>query len=126
MLRTVNPDLAGNKFRFQHDTYRLYGSYEALKYNTIVDGLTDLTGGVAETMDMKEDPTACSILLRGMLDMSSLITCSTPNVRKELHRKLFSRGFIVAKMMCKQQISRRMTSDLSFLNPCLLSRLLLW
>jgi hypothetical protein len=31
---------------------RLHGSYEALKYGTTMNGWTDLTGGVTESLSM--------------------------------------------------------------------------
>ncbi|KAJ1524963.1 hypothetical protein ONE63_009816 [Megalurothrips usitatus] len=55
---------------------RLHGSYEALKYGTLLDGLADLTGGITESISIRQDPTHCSRLLAKLLDMTSLITCT--------------------------------------------------
>ncbi|XP_014664100.1 PREDICTED: calpain-C-like [Priapulus caudatus] len=89
---------------------KLYGSYEALKYNTIVDGLTDLTGGVVETMDMKDDPMACSILLRSMLDVSSLVTCSTPNPAKGSVPEILPNGLSLGRSYRVIQLEKVSTS----------------
>ncbi|XP_034254339.1 calpain-C isoform X2 [Thrips palmi] len=55
---------------------KLHGSYEALKYGTLLDGLADLTGGITESISIRQDPTHCSRLLSKLLDMTSLITCT--------------------------------------------------
>lgn len=41
---------------------RLHGSYEALKYGSLLDGLADLTGGITESIQIKNDSTSCSRL----------------------------------------------------------------
>ena len=33
--------------------FRLHGSYEALKYGTLLDGIADLTGGISESITLK-------------------------------------------------------------------------
>jgi hypothetical protein len=33
--------------------FRLHGSYEALKYGSVLEGLADLTGGVVETLPLR-------------------------------------------------------------------------
>ena len=43
---------------------KLHGSYEALKYGSVLDGLADLTGGVAESILLKNDPTGSGRLLQ--------------------------------------------------------------
>lgn len=56
--------------------HRLHGSYEALKYGTRSDGLSDLTGGIVETIPVKSG--ADSIrpqILRSILDTTCIITC---------------------------------------------------
>ncbi|XP_052119762.1 calpain-C [Frankliniella occidentalis] len=65
--------------------FRLHGSYEALKYGTLLDGLADLTGGITESISIRQDPTHCSRLLNKLLDMTSLITCTVhaPQVRNQ-------------------------------------------
>nr|KAF7434390.1 hypothetical protein H0235_002581 [Vespula pensylvanica] len=58
---------------------KLHGSYEALKYGTLLDGLSDLTGGITESIAIRQDPTACGRALSKLLDMTSLITCVVHN-----------------------------------------------
>ena len=55
---------------------RLHGSYEALKYGSVLDGLADLTGGVAESILLKGDPTGSGRLLLDLLDMTSVVTAN--------------------------------------------------
>ena len=55
---------------------RLHGSYEALKYGSVLDGLADLTGGVAESVVLKSDPTGSGRLLLDLLDMTSVVTAN--------------------------------------------------
>uniref|UniRef100_A0A182FBL2 Calpain catalytic domain-containing protein n=1 Tax=Anopheles albimanus TaxID=7167 RepID=A0A182FBL2_ANOAL len=60
---------------------KLHGSYEALKYGTLLDGLADLTGGITESISIKVDT---SILIRppllhSLLDTTSIITCTINN-----------------------------------------------
>ncbi|XP_063237464.1 calpain-C isoform X3 [Bacillus rossius redtenbacheri] len=55
---------------------KLHGSYEALKYGTLLDGLADLTGGITESISIRQDPTTCGRMLGKLLDMTSLITCA--------------------------------------------------
>ncbi|XP_018327230.1 calpain-C isoform X2 [Agrilus planipennis] len=55
---------------------KLHGSYEALKYGTLLDGLADLTGGITESIPMKQDATVCARLLHKFLDMTTIITCT--------------------------------------------------
>nr|CAI5825804.1 unnamed protein product [Callosobruchus analis] len=54
---------------------KLHGSYEALKYGSMLDGLADLTGGITESIPMRADEVACGRLLHKLLDMTSIITC---------------------------------------------------
>lgn len=56
--------------------FRLHGSYEALKYGTLLDGLADLTGGITESINIRQDQTACSRMIAKMLDMTSIVTCT--------------------------------------------------
>jgi calpain-9 len=57
--------------------YRLHGSYEALKYGTLLDGLADLTGGITESLPMKSDQfNIRPPVLLGLLDCTSIITCT--------------------------------------------------
>jgi hypothetical protein len=56
-------------------TPRLHGSYEALKYGSSLDGLSDLTGGISESIPLKSESTGCSHLLANLLSMTSIVTC---------------------------------------------------
>ncbi|KAL1518074.1 hypothetical protein ABEB36_001754 [Hypothenemus hampei] len=69
---------------------KLHGSYEALKYGSLLDGLADLTGGITESIPIKEDETSCSRLLTKLLDMTSVVTCTVqpPNHVRSLTEKL--------------------------------------
>lgn len=51
---------------------RLHGSYEALKYGSLVDGLADLTGGITEMLPMPDLPDAVS--LKSLLETTSIVT----------------------------------------------------
>ncbi|XP_077272050.1 calpain C isoform X1 [Temnothorax americanus] len=62
---------------------KLHGSYEALKYGTLLDGLSDLTGGITESIAIRQDPTACGRALSKLLDMTSLITCTVNNNQQQ-------------------------------------------
>lgn len=53
---------------------RLHGSYEALKYGTTLDGFADLSGGITESIPLRQDPTSCSRLLNKLLQMTSIVT----------------------------------------------------
>lgn len=64
--------------------FRLHGSYEALKYGTLLDGLSDLTGGITESIAIRQDPTACGRALSKLLDMTSLITCTVNNNQQQV------------------------------------------
>ncbi|KAK4292712.1 hypothetical protein Pmani_034540 [Petrolisthes manimaculis] len=60
---------------------KLHGSYEALKYGTSLDGLSDFTGGIAESVSLRSDPTSCGRLLAKLLDLTSIVTSVvTPHV----------------------------------------------
>ena len=50
----------------------------------MLDGLADLTGGVAESILLKNDPTGSGRLLIELLDMTSVITA---NVQVETNKK---------------------------------------
>ncbi|CAB3378546.1 Hypothetical predicted protein [Cloeon dipterum] len=55
---------------------KLHGSYEALKYGSLLDGLADLTGGITESVAIRHDPTTCGRLLTTLLEMTSIVTCT--------------------------------------------------
>ncbi|XP_011495120.1 PREDICTED: calpain-C [Ceratosolen solmsi marchali] len=63
---------------------KLHGSYEALKYGTLLDGLSDLTGGITENIAIRQDPTGCGRALATLLDMTSLITCTVSNSQQQI------------------------------------------
>ncbi|KAK0181079.1 hypothetical protein PV327_003395 [Microctonus hyperodae] len=65
---------------------KLHGSYEALKYGTLLDGLSDLTGGITESIAIRQDPTGCGRALTKLLDMTSLITCTVNNNQQQQHQ----------------------------------------
>lgn len=59
---------------------KLHGSYEALKYGTLLDGLADLTGGITESVAIKVDSnTIRPPLLHALLDTTSIVTCTINN-----------------------------------------------
>jgi len=66
---------------------KLHGSYESLKYGSVLEGLADLTGGVVETIPLRDDPTMTGRLLLNLLDMTSLVT-ATVQVEKENNNKV--------------------------------------
>lgn len=56
--------------------HRLHGSYEALKYGTRSDGLSDLTGGIVESIPVKSGPDSIRPnMLRTILETTCIITC---------------------------------------------------
>ena len=55
--------------------FRLHGSYEALKYGTSLDGLSDLTGGIAESILLKPSYTSLMTTLNNLLKMTSIVLC---------------------------------------------------
>ncbi|XP_047115178.1 calpain-C [Schistocerca piceifrons] len=69
---------------------KLHGSYEALKYGTLLDGLADLTGGITESVGLRQDATTCGRVLAKLLDMTSLVTCTvqpaTTQVRNQVEK----------------------------------------
>ncbi|KAI4469403.1 calpain [Holotrichia oblita] len=73
---------------------KLHGSYEALKYGSLLDGLADLTGGITESITIKQDITACSRLLHKLLDMTSIITATVqpPNYQMRAHTEKLASG----------------------------------
>ena len=55
---------------------RLHGSYEALKYGTTLDGLADMTGGITETLSIREDATGAGHTIGRLLEQTSIITAT--------------------------------------------------
>lgn len=56
---------------------KLHGSYEALKYGTTIECLSDLTGGVTELIDLKSDSTHLlnsRILMQRLLSITCIVT----------------------------------------------------
>ncbi|KAL0851764.1 hypothetical protein ABMA28_000076 [Loxostege sticticalis] len=51
---------------------KLHGSYEALKYGSLLDGLADLTGGITESVPIPDAADAAS--LAGLLAATSVVT----------------------------------------------------
>nr|CAD7454766.1 unnamed protein product [Timema tahoe] len=66
---------------------KLHGSYEALKYGTLLDGLADLTGGITESISIRQDPTTCGRMLSKLLEMTSLITCTVQNTSSQMRNQ---------------------------------------
>lgn len=59
---------------------RLHGSYEALKYGTLLDGLADLTGGITESIPIKaENGPIRPAIMYSLLDTTSIVTCTVNN-----------------------------------------------
>lgn len=56
----------------------------------MLDGLADLTGGITESIPIRQDATSCARLLHKLLDMTSIITCSVqpPNQVRSHTEKL--------------------------------------
>lgn len=54
---------------------KLHGSYEALKYGTFGDALSDLTGGVAENIQIDKNLNQTLSWLENCLRMTSIVTC---------------------------------------------------
>lgn len=59
---------------------KLHGSYEALKYGTLLDGLADLTGGITEAIPIKQENSIIRPpLLHSLLTTTTIITCTVNN-----------------------------------------------
>ncbi|GLH12036.1 Putative calpain 3 [Gryllus bimaculatus] len=67
---------------------RLHGSYEALKYGTLLDGLSDLTGGITESISIRQDPTTCGRMLSKLLEMTSITTCTVQSTATQLRNQV--------------------------------------
>ncbi|XP_055338337.1 calpain-C-like [Paramacrobiotus metropolitanus] len=53
---------------------KLHGSYEAIKYGNILDGLANLTGGAAESVPITPD--SCNLVFNTVLNKTSIVTCA--------------------------------------------------
>jgi calpain-9 len=53
----------------------------------LLDGLSDLTGGITENIVIRQDPTGCGRALAKLLDMTSLITCTVSNSQQQASQK---------------------------------------
>ena len=58
---------------------RLHGSYEALKYGSTLDGLSDLTGGVTESIGIAADGSFGVRILSRLLSNTSIVTAVVQN-----------------------------------------------
>lgn len=56
----------------------------------MLDGLADLTGGITESIPIRQDANSCARLLHKLLDMTSIVTCSVqpPNQVRSHTEKL--------------------------------------
>ena len=69
-------EISINFFSLPFFSIRLHGSYEALKYGTSLDGLSDLTGGIAENLLLKSNQTSnVMTILSNLLKMTSIVMC---------------------------------------------------
>ena len=58
--------------------FRLHGSYEALKYGTLLDGIADLTGGISESITLKTNEiNNYDTVIENLLKMTSVVTCKS-------------------------------------------------
>lgn len=69
---------------------KLHGSYEALKYGTRSDGLSDLLGGIVECIPLKTTNTTDLIRpqqLKSHLETTSIVTCIAATSAAIAHQK---------------------------------------
>ena len=66
----------------------MHGSYESLKYGTVLDGLADLTGGVAESIPIKNEATGGGRKLAELLDMTSIVTANIQSEKNDNQEKV--------------------------------------
>ena len=66
----------------------MHGSYESLKYGTVLDGLADLTGGVAESIPIKNEATGGGRKLSELLDMTSIVTANIQSEKNDNQEKV--------------------------------------
>lgn len=112
---------------------RLHGSYEALKYGTSLDGLSDFTGGIAESVSLRSDPTTCGRLLSKLLDLTSIVTAVvSPHSHVKMHSEKLASGIVMGinyriysiekvgssrvalmVLMCQNLLAWHCTSDLA-------------
>lgn len=93
---------------FSHPPDRLHGSYEALKYGTSLDGLSDFTGGIAESVSLRADPTTCGRLLAKLLDLTSLVTAVVTSHSSKAPSEKLASGIVLGinyRIYCIEKVS---------------------
>ena len=63
--------------------FRLHGSYEALKYGTSLDGLSDLTGGIAESIPIRPSSTELPATLSHLLKLTTIVLAKIDDSSRE-------------------------------------------
>ncbi|GAB6033052.1 hypothetical protein CHUAL_012668 [Chamberlinius hualienensis] len=74
---------------------KLHGSYEALKYGCSLDGLADLTGGITESINVRQDPNSCCRMLGKVLEMTSVVTCVVLQTQTRNQPEKLSNGILI-------------------------------
>ena len=88
--------------RWKYFSFRLHGSYEALKYGTSLDGLSDLTGGIAESILLKPSYTSLLTTLNNLLKMTSIVLCKWDKDNQSDANQSVSAYFAKKKNPCYQ------------------------
>ena len=80
--------------------FRLHGSYEALKYGTLLDGIADLTGGISESITLKTNEiNNYDTVIENLLKMTSVVTCKS-QPPSEVSTNI-SRSFVCISMLAQ-------------------------